>query len=437
MTLPLPETPTVPKDASLEKNTLELGKDKEVIPRLQDTETWDEIPNGPSNEQDLIQAQAQKILETIFEKNRISSLSDFHIKTSFVRIQNHKGIESLPEFKRLNQKVVEEILWILYKSQNASVSIGKDKQEMLTKLAERKVLDFSAQGSTLNAVKKGRMRVQGYYDSGGVGITARMLSTDIPQLQNLGFSPDHSNIILKNSSKRSGLILVTGATGNGKSTTLAAILDYIRLNLPKHIVTVEDPIEFHYKDHMPDDAETPSIGMVTQQEIGKHVKSYQQGLTDALRKHPDIILIGEVRDHETMETCLHAAQTGHLVFTTLHTRSATRTLDRIIEMFPNDKEKGILGMMAENMIMILSQGLLKKANGTGKALCYEILCCDEDTAVKSSIRKYRDTGAGAGLKEALKKKGNLAWDSCLKMLYQNGDITADMMDMSRLEEVVE
>lgn len=390
-------------------------------------ESWDSTTNP--NE-----TLAIKILESIFKLALTTAISDFHIKSSFVRIQTHKGIETLEEFQRINNDVVEEILWILFKSQNSAARSARDKKEVIEILAEKKVLDFSAQGGSLREVKSGRMRVQAYYDSTGIGITARILSQNIPKLENLGFSEDHAQIIRSCSNKRSGLILITGATGNGKSTTLAAILENIRLTQAKHIVTVEDPIEFHYKDHHPDNPNTPCMGMVTQQEIGKHVKSYQQGLTDALRKHPDIILIGEVRDYETMETCLHAAQTGHLVFTTLHTRSATRTMDRILEMFPNDKEKGILGMLAENLIMILSQGLLKRDDGRGKALCYEILACDEDTSVKASIRKYRDTGSGSGLKEALKKKGNMAWDSCLKMLRIQEIISAEMVEMSRLEE---
>jgi twitching motility protein PilT len=389
--------------------------------------------NESSEVKDPNRERAQQILKTIFELASVRPVSDFHIKTSFVRVQTHKGIETLPEFRRLSQSVVEEILWMLYNSQNTSIEVAKDKLEMLKLLSITKVLDFSAQGSNVKSIKTGRLRVQAYYDSAGTAITARILNNNIPQLEGLGFSPDHANTIRIASTKRSGLILVTGATGNGKSTTLASILDYIRLNHPKHIITVEDPIEFHYKDHMPQGDDIPSVGMVTQQEIGRHVKSYQQGLTDALRKHPDIILIGEVRDHETMETCLHAAQTGHLVFTTLHTRSATRTLDRILEMFPNDKEKGILGMLAENLIMILSQGLLKRENAVGKALCYEILSCDEDTAVKASIRKYRETGAGSGLKEALKKRGNMEWQVCLQSLCDSNTISPETAASSRLE----
>lgn len=374
--------------------------------------------------------QARSILQYVFELSKTQTISDLHVKGSFVRIHNHKGVECLAEFSRISQDVVKELLHILYNSQT-SINQTYTLTEVLDELKRNKVLDFSSQGSPIRDIKEGRMRVQAYYDSTGIGITCRLLKEHIPELSQLGFHSDHAKLMKLIANKKSGLVLITGATGHGKSTTLASILEYVRSEKPKHIVTVEDPIEFHYLDHMPNNPDEASPGFVTQQEIGKHVKSYQQGLTDALRKHPDIILIGEVRDAETMETCLHAAQTGHLVFTTLHTRSATRTLDRILEMFPPEKENAICGMLAENLLLIVCQGLLKRADGRGKALCYELLDC-ETTGTRPGIRKYRSS---AGLKENLLQNGNLAWDKCLDNLRKTNQISEETRESSQLETV--
>lgn len=374
--------------------------------------------------------QARNILETVQKLSTVQPVSDLHVKGSFVRLHTHKGVETLHQFGRISQDVVKELLHILYNSQT-SINKSFTTDQIIQELQVRKVLDFSAQGGTLRDIKQGRMRVQAYYDATGIGITCRLLQDDIPKLTMLGFNPDHSNLMKTIANKKSGLILVTGATGHGKSTTLAAIIEHIRIHEQKHIVTVEDPIEFHYKDNVPGNPDTPSSGFVTQQEIGKHVKSYHQGLTDALRKHPDIILIGEVRDAETMETCLHAAQTGHLVFTTLHTRSASRTLDRILEMFPQEKEKSICGMLAENMLLVVCQGLLKRADGKGKALCYELMDCDTE-GVRPAIRKYRES---SGIKEILIRDGNMEWDKCLDTLKRSNVISPEVAESSRIEAV--
>ena len=167
--------------------------------------------------------------------------------------------------------------------------------------------------------------------------------------------------------RRAGLCLVTGPTGSGKSTTLASLMDWLRQSSSKHIVTIEDPVEYRYQADMehpnyPDHrAMSPSI--ITQQEVGRDVASYRQGLKDVLRKAPHIILLGEIRDRDAMDTCLEAAQTGHLVLSTLHTTGAVKTMGRILEMYPHEKFGSVLSRLSEMLIFIHSQGLLKGLNG--------------------------------------------------------------------------
>ena len=231
--------------------------------------------------------------------------------------------------------------------------------------------------------------------------------------------------------RRAGLCLVTGPTGSGKSTTLAAIIDWLRRNHPKHIVTVEDPVEYQYPKDM-DDPYVPgqkvmAPSIVTQQEVGRDLESYRQGLKDVLRKAPHVILLGEIRDREAMETCMEAAQTGHLVLSTLHTTGAVKTMGRILEMYPRESQEAVLSRLSENLIFIHSQGLLKGVSG--RVLTYELLQNNTD-AVSSAIGSY---GKGArALEDVIKHAGNIAWDEKLLSLYEEGKISNETFENARM-----
>jgi twitching motility protein PilT len=231
--------------------------------------------------------------------------------------------------------------------------------------------------------------------------------------------------------RRHGLGLITGPTGSGKSTTLAAILDWVRRNFAKHIVTIEDPIEYRYDDTIDDPNQPgrkiPSPSLVTQQEVGRHTSSYQSGLKEVLRKTPNIILIGEIRDVETMETCIEAAQTGHFVLSTMHTRGAVKTIDRILEFFPKEQQPGILHRLSETLTFVLSQGLLTGFNE--RVLVTEYLQNTSD-AVSAGIRAY--DGSATSLADALRYKGNLRWDQSLTNLYRSGRISEDVFNSNQL-----
>jgi len=206
---------------------------------------------------------------------------------------------------------------------------------------------------------KGRFRVNVFMHSRGPGAVLRTIPTEIPSLESLNMPP----VLKELCTRERGLVLVTGPTGSGKSTTLAAMVDVINQTWDAHILTVEDPIEFVHP---------PKRCLVNQREVGPHTASFTNALRSALREDPDVILIGEMRDLETISLALTAAETGHLVFGTLHTSSAPKTIDRIIDVFPAGQQAQIRTMLSESLEAVVAQTLVKKKGGGRVAAC-EIL----------------------------------------------------------------
>ena len=205
----------------------------------------------------------------------------------------------------------------------------------------------------------GRFRVNIFLHSRGPGAVLRVIPTTIPSLESLGMPP----ILTELCKRERGLVLVTGPTGSGKSTTLAAMVDLVNSTWDGHILTVEDPVEFVHE---------PKRCLVNQREVGVHTSSFGTALRSALREDPDVILVGEMRDLETIALALTAAETGHLVFATLHTSSAPKTVDRIIDVFPAGQQSQIRTMLSESLEAVVTQHLLKKKGGGRVAAC-EIL----------------------------------------------------------------
>jgi twitching motility protein PilT len=204
------------------------------------------------------------------------------------------------------------------------------------------------------------VRASVFRQRGTIGVAMRLIPEEIPTLAALGLPGS----VIRLTAESRGLVLVTGVTGSGKSTTLAALVDLINRTRPLHVLTIEDPIEFVHKDQR---------AVITQREIGFDTPNYASGLRAALRQDPDVILIGEMRDPETIETALVAAETGHLVFSTLHTLDAPETINRIIAAFPPHQQEQIRIQLARVLRAAVSQRLLPRADGLGRALAAEVL----------------------------------------------------------------
>lgn len=254
-----------------------------------------------------------------------------------------------------------------------------------------------------------RTRINLFRQQGYVSAAIRLLSERIPQLEELGLPPVVSDF----ADYRSGIVLVTGETGSGKSTTLAALLDRINHDRPGHIITLEDPIEYVY---------TPDRCVVNQREIGTDTRSYADGLRSILREDPDVILIGEMRDPETIEIALTAAETGHLVFATLHTGSAAESVDRMINAFPAERQNQARRQAAATLRAVLSQQLLPRASGRGRAAACEVMVVN--SAIRNLIREGKTPQIDSFI--AMNgQEGSVTMDNALRKLIRDGVVTLE------------
>jgi twitching motility protein PilT len=237
-----------------------------------------------------------------------------------------------------------------------------------------------------------------------IGIVARIIPFTIPTLEELGIP----SICMDLCSRPRGLILVTGATGCGKTTTQAALIDYINQRFPYHIITIEDPIEFVH---------TCKRSLVNQRELGRDTYSFSEALRHVFREDPDVILVGEMRDLETISLAVTAAETGHLVLGTLHTTDTISTVDRIIDVFPHHQQQQVRMQLTVNLVGVISQLLVKRADGTGRVAAFEILVATP--AVRSLIREAK-TYQIASVLQTGRKQGMISMDQSLaQLVHQN------------------
>jgi len=255
----------------------------------------------------------------------------------------------------------------------------------------------------------GRFRVNMFLATGMIRAVLRAIPTRKPKFEELGLPP----VLEKLSMERRGLILVTGITGSGKSTTLAAMIDYINRNRNDHIITIEDPIEFAHED---------INCVVSQREIGHDSPNFATALRAALREDPDVILVGEMRDPETMAVALHAAETGHLVLSTLHTLNATETVNRVIGTFPPHQEQQIRDQLAAVIQGIISQRLVPRTGGEGRVPAVEVMI--GTALIRDCIRDARRTPEiPAIIAQGAVQYGMQTFDQCLLKLYREGIIS--------------
>ena len=283
-------------------------------------------------------------INRILNEARAIGCSDLHFTygiNPIVRL--HGALRKMTKYEELDD---EEILDIANQMTN---------EQQMASIRAHKDTDFSFQTTAGY-----RHRVNVYFQRGKTAIAIRLLRNDIPTLDDLMLPPVLADFAMR----PRGLILVTGPTGSGKSTTLAGMIDYINVHRSAHIITVEDPIEYIHQH---------KLCMVNQREVGDDVPDFAMALRAALREDPDVILVGEMRDFETITAAVTAAETGHLVLSTLHTTSAADTINRIIDVYPEHQQGQIRTQLANNLVGVISQTLLPTLDGKGRVACMEIL----------------------------------------------------------------
>ncbi len=326
--------------------------------------------------------------EEFIMQAREMNASDIHLTVGAPTVVRVNG--ELCKYTELSDQVVNRtILSILSAEQEKMLNEGKD-------------IDFSFE------LKNGaRQRVNVFRQSGKLAACIRLLNAEIPTLEELKMPP----VLLDFAKKRRGLVLVTGPTGAGKSTTLAALVEYINKTRACHVITIEDPIEYRYKQEK---------ATIHQRELGRDVPSFHEALRSALREDPDVILIGEMRDYETISLAMTAAETGHLVFGTLHTSSAAQTVDRIIDACPIHAQEQVRSQLANMIQGIVAQSLIPCSDGKSRVAAVEVMVGTD--AIKNLIRSSKinmmeTTMAAGGM------NGMCTLNDSLAKLYKTGQIS--------------
>lgn len=329
-------------------------------------------------------------LDYLLEQTVAYGASDLHLCTGIppvIRIHgdlaylNETALTSA-DCEQMSKKCMRDELW------DAIVSKGQVD------------LSYSINGS-------GRFRINVFRQRSTLAVAARVIPTEIPKIDTLGLPETVHNL----AGLQRGLVLVTGPTGSGKSTSLAAMIDLINSKKRCHIVTIEDPIEFLHKHNR---------SVINQREIGQDTNTYGDAMRAVLREDPDVILIGEMRDQETIATALTAAETGHLVFSTLHTVGTAKTIDRIIDVFPPHQQSQVRSQLSTVLQGIVSQQLIKKKGGKGRVVATEVMVMT--SAISNLIRESRIPQINTSIQTGL-QFGMHSMDSCIAELYRD-----DMID---------
>ncbi len=334
-------------------------------------------------------------IDTLLRSACEKKASDLHLKVGnypYLRVDGE--LTALTQYTRISS---EDML-------NMAFSMMTNRQKQ--KFKENAELDMAYGVAGL-----GRFRVNVFQQRGNVGMVLRVIPTKIRTLEELILP----NIIDKICQESRGMVLVTGTTGSGKSTTLAAMVDRINSTRTDHIITIEDPIEFLHRDKK---------GFVNQREVEVDTPSFGSALRAALRQDPDVILVGEMRDLETIGTALLAAETGHMVFSTLHTMDATETIQRIIAVFPPPEQKQIRLQLSSTLKAIVSQRLVRKADGIGRAPAVEVLIATEyikDCIINPDKTRMIHDAIASGVSQY----GMQTFDQSLYDLYRQGLITLE------------
>jgi twitching motility protein PilT len=331
-------------------------------------------------------------IDAFFKLMSDTGASDLHAVAGSQPILRIRGDLERVKYKLLDE---DELTSMLYEI------APEDKIKVFEETGD---IDFAYEISGL-----ARYRANFFRHLNGIGAVFRLIPSNIMTAEQLGLPP----VITQLSMLHKGLVLVTGPTGSGKSTTLAAIVDYANKHRKDHIITVEDPVEFVHR----------SQGcIVNHREVGRHTRSFAAALRAALREDPDIILVGEMRDLETIQLAIEAAATGHLVFGTLHTQSASKTVDRIIDVFPANQQEQIRSTLADSLKAVVAQTLFKRVDVKGRCAALEILIC---TPACANLIRENKTFQIPSVIQTGRKYGMQSLDNAIEDLLKKGWIGAE------------
>ncbi|MBO4956578.1 MAG: PilT/PilU family type 4a pilus ATPase [Rickettsiales bacterium] len=332
------------------------------------------------------------LLLELKEKN----VSDIHIKS------DHKI------YCRINGDIV-----VLENSKElSSDDIINNLQTVLNNRIKTEFMENMQADFGFSATNKTRYRANLYKTTNGVSLALRTINSDITPLDKLG-APE---VLKKIANLQKGLVIISGPTGSGKSTTLNSIIDYINTNHKKHIITLEDPIEFIH---------TNKNCLIDQREVGNDAKSFSMGIKSALREDPDIILIGEIRDAESIKECLNAAETGHLVFTTMHTQTASKSIDRIVDSCDSAEKELIKSMLSTSIQAVILQKLIKTVDGQKRVPAFEVML--GVNSIRNLIRENKISNIDSMIQMG-SKYGMIDMKTSIENLYNNGIISKEEMD---------
>ncbi|MDG1139692.1 MAG: PilT/PilU family type 4a pilus ATPase [Opitutales bacterium] len=338
-------------------------------------------------------------MDPSYKRGNLSRISDLHVKNGRpVSFRIDDDLTPLPEGENISDECIRYMLGILLSPRHLERVLNEESPRDLDTAFEWKAQNVN-------------FRLNVFRDRDGLAFVMRVLASDIPSIQEVGLPSD--KIWQDITNLKRGLVLVTGVTGSGKSTTISSLINHINLYRKTRIITLEDPVEFLFKSES---------SMVSQRQVGQDVPTFSDGLRSALRENPDIIFVGEIRDTETASLALSAAETGHLVFSTLHTRDAKGALSRIVDMFPAEQTKSLCLQLSFSLSFVLSQKLVPRADGNGRILAMEVL---KNLPALGNLIRTGNWQQVYSTMETQAKEGMMTMEQHLLHLYQHGVISKE------------
>ena len=334
-------------------------------------------------------------LDKLLLELEVPSISDIHLKSDHEVFYRTTG-----DIKRMPN--------IIYSAED----IINNMKPVLTERIQEQFKSSMQSDFAFSTSNGTRYRANLYRTSSGISLALRRINNTAVTLEELGAT----DIFKKIATLQKGLVIVSGPTGSGKSTTLTAIIDYINKNFEKHIITIEDPVEFLHKSDK---------CLIDQREVGRDVNSFADALKSALREDPDIILVGEIRDAESIKYCLNAAETGHLVFTTLHTQSAAKAIDRIVDSCEANEKEIVRSMLSSSIQAVILQKLLKRADGKSRVPAFEVLL--GISSVRNLIRENKISQIDSIIQMS-SKYGMIDMKTSIEDLFARDIITKEEME---------